>query len=300
MTGLVRSFNDGGSFESAASQHADGRVTWSARDFMARLGYDNFRAFEKVALNRAIGTCSTLGIAVTDHFRQSSSPEGLDYELSRFACYLIAMNGDIRKPQVAAAQAYFVAAAEAIRLYAQSANEIDRILVRDEIAGRSRSLSSTAKQRGVDRFHLFHDAGYLGMYNMHVRQLMDYKGMPDAGRSLLDFMDKRELAANLFRLAETEERLKMSPTRGQRPAEQIATTVGRKVRHMMMEDGGSAPEDIPLAQDIKAVQRSLKRTEKEFAKLNSQSKPATAQRLPLAAGQSRPRARLNRAQAASD
>ena len=113
--------------------------------------------------------------------------------------------------------------------------------VRGAVAGAVRSLARTAKKMGVKHFGLLHDAGYLGMSSKHIRQLMEHKGMPNVRRSILDFVGKRELAANLFRISETEQRLKMSSAQGQRHAEEIAKSVGRKVRLMMLQEGGPAP-----------------------------------------------------------
>src|SRR5260221_5379334 len=109
---------------------SNGGKHWSARKYMAMLGYDNFSSFDQ-AINRAIGTCTTLGIPVMENFAQATSADGLpDYTLSRFACYLVAMNGDVRKPQVAAAQAYFATLAEAAQQYIKDANDVERVRIR--------------------------------------------------------------------------------------------------------------------------------------------------------------------------
>jgi DNA-damage-inducible protein D len=235
MTGPVLVPFDGAAFEQRAQPN--GGVFWSARDFMVRLGYVSFPVF-KNAINRAIGTCTTLGIPIGDNFVQAANVHGEpDYKLSRFACLLVAMNGDPRKPEVAAAQAYFATLAEATRLSFLSAQDVERVAVRDDISERERGLSSAAKRAGVDHYAFFQNEGYRGMYNMNLGALRDFKGLPDH-RSPLDFMDKRELAGNLFRLTETEARLKGEGVIGQRPAERVAFAVGRKVRNMMIESDG--------------------------------------------------------------
>jgi DNA-damage-inducible protein D len=233
---------DGQAFEDGSRENG-GRY-WFARDFMLMLGYESYASFEQ-AINRAIGTCTTLGIPVVENFEQVTGPDGQrDHKLSRFACYLVAMNGDVRKPAVAAAQAYFA--------------------------------MSTAKKAGVGDFALFHNAGYRGMYNMHLGKLKALKRVPD-GRTLLDFMDKRELAGNLFRFTETEARLKSDHVYGQKPAEDVAFNVGREVRKIMIESDGMAPERIPLSTDIKDVRKNLKQAAKELTKLD---KPVSSKKLP--------------------
>src|SRR5258705_12184582 len=148
---LIPAFgSDGGAFEQVGQ--SNGNRFWYARAFMALLGYESFQSFEQ-AINRAIGTCSTLGISVVENFQQCERDiDGVaarDYKLSRFACYLVAMNGDVRKPSVAAAQAYFASLAEAARQYMQAAQDVERVQIRDDISEREKGLTSTAKRAGV-------------------------------------------------------------------------------------------------------------------------------------------------------
>jgi DNA-damage-inducible protein D len=262
---LARYFDgDGELFEKQGV--SNGGKHWMARQLMAMLGYDSFEAFSQ-AINRAIGTCTTLGIPVLENFQQTTSGDGLqDYKLSRFACYLVAMNGDIRKPYVAAAQAYFATLAEAAHRYIQDANNVERVQIRGEVSEREKSLSSTAKAAGVENYAYFQNAGYRGMYNMDLWKLKKLKGLPK-GKTLLDFMDKRELAGNLFRLTETDAKLKNDNVRGQKPAENVAEHVGKKVRSIMIENG-TRPEMIPLAGDIKKVRSGLIQTLKGFLRLD--------------------------------
>jgi DNA-damage-inducible protein D len=262
---------DGQLFESRGFSNGDRH--WYATEFMEMLGYESLQSFEQ-AINRAIGTCTTLGIPVLENFEQvtrevNGSPTR-DYKFSRFACYLVAMNGDVRKTQVAQAQAYFAKVAEAMRQY-QAGEEVQRVQIRDEISGRERSLASTASRAGVTEYGIFQNSGYRGMYNMDLNTLKRMKGLKDTSRSLLDFMGKRELAGNLFRIVETEAKLKSERIQGQKPAEAAAYHVGRKVRSMMIENSGTRPELLPLAGDIRHVHKGLKQTAKEL-KLRDKTK----------------------------
>jgi DNA-damage-inducible protein D len=245
----------------------NGFTYWSAREYMEMLGYESYEAFRK-AINKAISTCTTLDIDVSENFQQTTidiagRPEK-DFRLSRFACYLVAMNADPKKLQVAQAQAFFAATAETIRRYVDNAEDVERVLIREEVSTHEKALNSAAKTAGVSDqgFALFQNAGYRGMYNMNLSQLKKHKGLQQANRSLLDFMGKDELAANLFRLTQTELKLKNDQVRGQNNAERVAEDVGKKVRKTMLDISGTKPEDMELADDIKKVRTSLKQTHK--------------------------------------
>jgi DNA-damage-inducible protein D len=267
MADLVPYFDGHGELFEQRGRTNGGKF-WLARHFMEILGYDSFTSFEH-AINKAIGICMTLGIPVQENFIQVSGDGGLsDYKLSRFACYLVAMNANVQKPQVAAAQAYFATLAEAAQEYIRDVNDIERVQIRGEVSEREKSLASTAKKAGVEQYQFFQNAGYRGMYNMDLSQLKKVKGlkkgMPEFDRPLLDFMNKRELAGNLFRITETEAKMKKDGTRGQAPAENVAFTVGKQVRKMMIDNTGENPEYMPLAGDIAKVKKGLKQTMKEL------------------------------------
>lgn len=242
----------------------NGFTSWSAREFAEHLGYKDYNSFFKSAVNRAQQVCMSLDINVSDHFYQDTfldadGKEVRDIRLSRFACYLAAMNGDVKKPQVAKAQAYFATFADACRRYIQEADDIERIIIRDDITDYEKTLSSTARQAGVREYHFFQNAGYRGLYNMNISELKKLKNIP-ASRSPLDFMGKDELAANLFRVTQTEAKIKREGIRGQKMAEKAAHDVGRTIRNTMREISGQVPEQLAPVEDIKKLKTGLKAT----------------------------------------
>jgi DNA-damage-inducible protein D len=255
-------------FDTLSKQN--GFTYWYARDLMDLLGYQQWEAFHK-PIQRAITACTSININIFDNFvqleREREGKRVLDYKLSRFACYLIAMNGDPKKPEIAQAQTYFAAIAEAFRQYVEEAEDVERLLVRDEITDHEKSLGSTAKKAGVTEYPLFQNAGYRGLYNMNIGALKKLKGIP-TGRSPLDFMGKEELAANLFRVTQTQAKMRNEHIYGQENAERAAFDVGRKVRTTMQEISGTTPESLPPAEDIKKVKSALKSSQKDFARLD--------------------------------
>ena len=250
-----------------AYSHANGHDFWYARDLMEFLGYASYSSFVNV-INRAIGTCMTLKIDVVQNFKQVErvidGKKKADYKLSKFACYLVSMNGDTKKEQVAKAQIYFVTIAETLSDYLKEHENIERLLVRDDISEREKSISGVVNRRGVTNYAFFQNAGYRGMYNKNLNTLKQYKGLRTLQRSLLDFMGKEELAANLFRLTQTESKIKNENIQGQRMLENTAETVGKQVRKAMYEISGTRPEDLPLTDDLKTVTKELKKTHKKL------------------------------------
>lgn len=238
---------------------------WSARRLQDFLGYKTWDSFSKV-INRAMTACMTADIPVTENFVNFANDDGVpDYKLSKFACYLVSMNGDPKIPAVATAQTYFATLAQSIQEYIESAEDVQRLDLRSKMTDEEKGLSSTAKSHGVRKYGLFQDAGYRGMYNMSLATLKRRKGLSMKGRTLLDFMGTRELAANLFRISETRAKIENENIRGQRPLEGAAESVGRDVRKMMERQGG-VPEELPLASDIKKVRSELRRTGKKLNK----------------------------------
>lgn len=253
-----------------ALANENGFTYWYASTMMNVLGYQGMDSFKKV-VQRAISACTSLNIDIMDNFvqekRQVNGRSIQDYRLSRFACYLVAMNGDPKKTEVAKAQGYFAAVAEAFRRYVEEADDVERILIRDEISDHEKTLSGVAKEAGVTKYGLFQNAGYRGMYNLNFTKLKQLKGVPD-NRSPLDFMGKAELAANLFRVTQTEAKMRNESIQGQKNAENAAFEVGKKVRKTMQEISGTTPENLPASEDIRKVKSAIKSSQKDFAKID--------------------------------
>ena len=252
------------SFESLAREN--GFRHWSARDLMGILGYSEWKSF-RLVVNKAIGVCTRIGVPVDENIKRhdyvADARTVEDFAVSKFACYLIAMNGDPKKPEVARAQAYFAAIAEGFQKYIESAEDVERVDVRSEIRDKEQTLCGIAQSHGVEHYAFFQNAGYRGLYNRNLNDLRAYKGDPSKGKKpLLDFMGKRELAANLFRITETEAKIQNEDVRGQRGLETAAYQVGQSVRATMTASGGPLPEDLPLTTDIASIQGDLKRTVK--------------------------------------
>jgi DNA-damage-inducible protein D len=242
---------------------------WLATELMELLGYDNRSAFRN-AISKAQIACANLNIPVEENFIHIISEIGSDTKMTRFACYLVAMNADSRKPQVAKAQVYFATLAESFRQYYEQAENVIRVQIRGEISEREKSLAGVASQAGIEQWALFQNAGYRGLYNMHLYQLRQLKGIP-GNRTPLDFMGKTELAANLFRITQTEEKIKSENIRGQTKLENTAEFVGKEIRKTMIKLSGQTPESIPPVDDIKIVKKEIKQTHKKLRKLDDRS-----------------------------
>ncbi|MBX3451156.1 MAG: hypothetical protein KF777_16440 [Planctomycetaceae bacterium] len=254
-------FDDSPSFEDLAIKN--GTNLWEELALMQALGYQTPDAFKKVVM-KAMQACLTLGIPTEDNFVRA---EAGTYRYTRFACYLVAMNADTRKPQVAAAQLYFAALAETFQSALEHADAIDRVLIRDEVSEGEKSLSSTAKSHGVVNYAFFQNAGYRGMYNMNLKKLKEKKGVK-ASQNLIDRMGKEELAAHLFRITQTNAKIRNSGVQGQIALEQTAEQVGKQVRKSMLEISGHKPEDLPAAAPINDVKKNLKAANKKLKGLD--------------------------------
>ncbi len=202
-------------------KNENGITFWWATDLMQMLGYPNMRSFQNV-LNRATKAFVSLNIPHYENImaqeRKINNEIVQDFKLTRFACYIIVMNADPKKKQVALAQAYFAEQTRKFELFIENNQDIDRILIREELTEGNKSLASIAKQAGVENYAKFQNAGYLGLYNMENWKLAKRRGVKKG--KLIDYMGRTELAANLFRLTQTEERIKNKNIKGQANLEQ--------------------------------------------------------------------------------
>lgn len=256
------------SFEGLRQTNEHGAEYWSARDLQSMLGYSQWRRFED-AIKRAMTSCETSGNYADYHFAGAGKPiaggKGAiqvvdDYHLSRFACYLIAQNGDPRKPEIANAQKYFAIQARRQELSDQAAADLERLELRKQTSEEFKALSGAAQDAGVQSrmFGVFHDSGYKGLYGgLSGAAIKAQKDIPEKD-NLLDRMNATELAANQFRMTQTRDKLAREGIRNQAQAIQTHEQVGHEVRDAIKRIGGTLPEQIPPAEHIKEVKKRLK------------------------------------------
>lgn len=271
-------------FEDAARQN--GVRYWSAHEFMRTLGYETWASFQKV-INKAMASCAALNVQIPDAFIPDTFMEdgrsAHGFRLTRFACFLVTMHADSKKPQVVQAKAVLAAVADALVEQRIQEGALERIEVREELKGGESIMSAVAHKAGLQsaEFAIFKDAGFRGMYNMSLRDLVDHKGAPiEKGRTLYDFMGKTELAANLFRVTQTAERINSTGVSGLNQLSNTARQVGREVRSIMLRSSGVAPEALPLEEDLHQVKKRLKSAAKEMGKLDGPKKPPRKKREP--------------------
>jgi DNA-damage-inducible protein D len=246
-------------------RHENGIVFWWASDLMVMLGYKDMMAFQKV-LDRTTKAFVSLGIPHYQNIiafeREMDGKTQTDFKLTRFACYMTAMNADPKRTEVALAQAYFAQQTRRFEVHLQNGNDLDRLVFREELKEGNQSLCRTAQSAGLENFASFQDAGYLGLYNMRSAALKMRRNTKD----LFDHMGRTELAANLFRVTQTEERINSRGVRGQRKLEDTHFTVGKEVRDMVVRNSGRTPENLEQERQLPEVKKELKQGYRKMSK----------------------------------
>ena len=262
-------------FERIKRADDEGNEYWSARDMAKVLEYSEYRHFLP-PLERAKEACRNSGQNVGDHFEDvldmvkigsGAEREIENVKLSRYACYLIVQNADPSKEVVALGQTYF-----AVQTRLQEISQMDeynrlttedekRLFLRSEMARHNTQLASAAKDAGVIEpvdYAIFQNHGYKGLYGgLDAKGIHGRKGLKKS-QQILDHMESTELAANLFRATQTEEKLRRENIVGKQNANITHYEVGAKVRQTIKEIGGTMPEDLPVADSIKKVEGKTK------------------------------------------
>lgn len=266
-------------FESIKHVNENGQEFWYARELQKVLGYSEWRNFQNV-INKAKDACLNSGNNVQDHFVDVNKMVGIgsnairavdDIEFSRYACYLVVMNGDSTKEIIALGQTYFAVKTrqqELIENYENLDEDQKRLAIRNEMKIHNKSLADAAKNAGIEDskdYAIFQNRGYQGLYGgLGAKDIHAKKGLKKS-QQILDHMGSTELAANLFRATQTDEKLRRENIQGKKEAGDAHYEVGKKVRQTIAELGGTMPEDLPTPN------KSIKQIEKEEAKRIEQS-----------------------------
>ena len=260
-------------FEDIKHIDEEGNEYWSAREFAKVLEYKDWRNFLKV-LNKAKETCINSGFNENEQLveinklskRNNNAITNIqDYKLSRYACYLIAQNGDSRKKTIAFAQTYFAIQTRKQELsekeYSMLTEDEKRFYQRNLTRKGNYSLNMVARNVGVRNFDKFHNAGYKGLYGGETANDIARRKELRYREDILDNINEDELVANLFRINQTKQKLLKDKVQGESNASDIHYEVGKKVRKAIKDIGGTMPEDMPTPN------KSLKELEKEIKNL---------------------------------
>lgn len=258
-------------FEDSKHQDGNGTEFWYARELLILLEYTEWRNFEKV-IDKAKIACENSGILVSDHFvdvnkmveiGSGAQREIEDVTLTRYACYLIVQNGDPRKEVIALGQTYFSVKTREQEIqdeFEQLSEEQKRLTIRNELKNHNKSLAEAAKHAGVQEgkdYAIFQNNGYKGLYGgLGAKDIHAHKGLKKS-QNILDHMGSTELAANLFRATQTDEKLRREQIQGKENANQTHFVVGKKVRQTIADLGGTMPENLP------SPEKSVKKIESE-------------------------------------
>lgn len=260
-------------FENIKHINEYGQEFWYARELQVALEYSQWRRFND-AISRAMEACINSGAEVSDHFAEvgkiveagATHKTIIDYQLTRYACYLIVMNGDPRKEVIALGQSYFAIKTrqqELIDNYDELSEDQKRLAIRAEMKRHNAMLADAAHNAGVIEpldYAIFQNYGYQGLYGgLKAGDIRKRKGLKPKD-DILDHMGSTELAANLFRATQTEEKLRRENVQGKQNANRTHYEVGKKVRQTIKDLGGTMPEDLPTPE------KSIKQLEKEQKK----------------------------------
>lgn len=252
-------------FEQILRINDAGNEYWSSRDFAQVLGYSDYRNFEQV-INKARTACFNSGQRIDDHFvdvtemvdlGSSAKRQVKSVFLSRYACYLIVQNADPNKEIVALGQTYFAVQTRKQELTEQAIEDERRLLLREEMRLHNVKLADAAKDAGVIEpkdYAIFQNHGYMGLYGGLKAQDIHRRKSLKKNQQILDHMGSTELAANLFRATQAEEKLRREKITGKAKANKAHEEVGAKVRQTIEELGGTMPEDLPTVESIKKLE----------------------------------------------
>ncbi len=242
-----------------------GADVWSSRDFSEIIGYSDYRNFETV-LEKAKLACSNSGHKIGDHFGDVTDMieigKGAQRPIqtvlmSRYACYLAIQNADPRKEIVALGQTYFAVQTRRQEVADEEIEDQRRIMLREEMRCHNVQLADAAKGAGVVEpidYAIFQNHGYMGLYGgMNSQEIHRVKALKKS-QKILDHMGSTELAANLFRATQTEDKLRREQIKGKAAANQTHQEVGAKVRQTIKELGGTMPEELPAVESIRKIE----------------------------------------------
>lgn len=265
-------------FESLKHVDENGVEYWFARELQPALEYDEWRNFRRV-IDKAITAAEESKTPAQDHFvevnkmiptAKGATREIEDFKLSRYACYLIVQNGDPTKPVIANGQTYFAIQTRRAELaddetFRQLSEDQKRVFLRTEVREHNKQLVETAQRAGVETpidFAIFQDHGYKGLYGgLGAKDIHTRKGLRTR-EAILDHMGSTELAANLFRATQTEEKLRREEVTGKAAANTTHHEVGARVRQTIADIGGTMPEDLPTPErSVEELERERKRLE---------------------------------------
>lgn len=256
-------------FESIKHQNEHGQEYRKARELAKVMSYNDFGNFENVIAKAKIA-CKQAWQHISDHIAEATEMVSLglgtsklfpSYHLSRYACYLIAMEADSRKEIVAQAKSYFTIQTRKQEINEQYLEDSKRVAIREQLSEHNKELAKTAKKAEVWNYGEFTDYGYLGLYWMRNKDIIKYKGLSESDK-LLDTISSEELAANLFRATQAEAKIKREGIIWQDKASKAHLEIGKEVRTMIKKIWWTMPEDLPAVDNINEAKKRVKNTNK--------------------------------------